>query len=271
MKIYCFLIILFIWNIIIILNKKRKVVKKEKIFNFNLGSSHSLVSFNYKNKSNYNLAENSQTFYYDYLILEKYFDKLIDKSYCFLTISYFSFASKKYWLKEDITKYYKLLDMSKFDKEQKIECILYKYFPLIWSIRKKFIKVSNEIDPMIRIKGHKKKLQENRNLDFNIELIEKIIEKCKEKSIKVILITTPFKKEYNNFFEKDLLKNNFYDNIEKIRSKYNLLYFDFSHDYKNFDEKRDFRDYDHLNEEGSKKFMEILDKKLIENKIDIKL
>ena len=104
-----------------------------------------------------------------------------------------------------------------------------------------------------------------------MELIEKIIEKCKEKSIKVILITTPFKKEYNNFFKEDLLKNNFYDNIEKIRRKYNLLYFDLSHDYKNFDEERDFRDYDHLNEEGSKKFMEILDEKLLENKIDIKL
>ena len=70
MKIYSFLIILFIWNIIIFLNKKRKILKIEKIFNFNLGSSHSLVSFNYKNKNNYNLAENSQTFYYDYLILE---------------------------------------------------------------------------------------------------------------------------------------------------------------------------------------------------------
>lgn len=271
MKIYCFLIMLFIWNIIIIFNKKRKILKKEKIFNFNLGSSHSLVSFNYKNKNNCNLAENSQTFYYDYLILEKKFDNLVENSYCFLTISYFSFASKKYWLKEDIIKYYKILDVSKFDKEQKIECILYKYFPLIWSARKKFIKDFNEIDPIIRIKGHKKKLQENRNLDFNIKLIEKIIKKCKEKSIKVILVTTPFKKYYNSFFEQDLLKNNFYDNIERIRSKYNLLYFDFSHDYKNFNDEKYFRDYDHLNEEGSKKFMEILEKKLVENKIDIEL
>lgn len=270
MKIYYFFIILFIWNTIIIFNKRNKSIKKEKIYNFNLGSSHSLVSFDYENKKNFNLAENSQTFYYDYLILEKYFDKLVENTYCFLTISYFSFASRRYWLKEDVIKYYKILDINKFDDKERIECFLYKYLPILWSIRKKFIKNFDEKDPIIRIKGHKKKLEENRNLDFNMNLIEKIIKKCQKKSIKVILLTTPFKKEYNDFFEEDLLRNNFYSNIEKIRLKYELLYFDFSHDYKNFD-KKDFRDFDHLNEGGSKKFMKIFKKKLTENKIDVEL
>lgn len=176
-----------------------------------------------------NLGENSQTFYYDYIILKRYFNKIKNNGYCFLTISYFSFASKEYWLKEDLVKYYGKLQIENFHGIQKIDCMLYKYLPIIWSIRKK----------------------------------------CNEKSIKVILITTPFTEYYNSYFEKELLEKNFYEIIEKIKNKYNLLYFDFSHDYKNFNKKEYFENYDHLSKEGSEIFKEILLKKLRNNNIKI--
>lgn len=131
------------------------------------------------------------------------------------------------------------------------------------------MKKNENPDFIKRIKGHKEKLKENKMLNFNLELMEKIIKKCNEKSIKVILITTPFTKYYNSFFEKELLEKNFYEIIEKIRNKYKLLYFDFSHDYKNFNKKEYFRDYDHLSKEGSEIFKEILLKKLKDNNIKI--
>lgn len=69
--------------------------------------------------------------------------------------------------------------------------------------------------------------------------------------------------------EKELLEKNFYEIVEKIRNKYNLLYFDFSHDYKNFNKKGYFEDYDHLSKEGSEIFKEILLKKLRDDNIRI--
>ena len=269
--IHMLLIIIFFWNLMIILKKrkKHKITKEKNIEIFNLGNSHSLVSFNYVNKNNINLGENSQTFYYDYIILKRYFNKLKNNGYCFLTISYFSFASKEYWLKEDLIKYYGILQIKNFHGIQKIDCMLYKYLPLVWSIRKKMMKKYENPDFIKRIKGHRKKLKENKMLNFNLELIEKIIKKCNEKSIKVILITTPFTKYYNSYFEKELLQKNYYEIVEKIRNKYNLLYFDFSHDYKNFNKKGYFEDYDHLSKEGSEIFKEILLKKLRDDNIRI--
>ena len=273
---YILLILIFFWNLIIIFFKKKKYRKKvkEKIKVFNLGSSHSYFSFNYENEKCQNFADISQTFYFDYIILKKYFDRLMKNGYCFLVISYFSFASKEYWVEEDLIKYYKFLDVSKFKGKYKLEYIIFNYLPLFWSIRKKINKRKKKninLKSDNRLKGQVKKLEENKMLNYNIELIEKIIKKCNEKSIKVILLTTPFTKYYNNFFSDDLLNKSFYSEIEKIREKYSLLYFDFSHDYINFNKEEYFADYDHVSEKGSKIFMKVLEKNLIENNIKIDL
>ena len=142
MKSWIFIVgVIVIWNIIIIFNRNKKYEKtKVKIKYFNLGSSHSLCAFNYNLTNWKNLAENSQTFYYDYKILDRYFESLDEEGICFLTISYFSFAPKEYWLKTDVIKYYKILKISEFSGKFKIECVLYKFFPIIWSVYKKFIK-----------------------------------------------------------------------------------------------------------------------------------
>ena len=80
----------------------------DKIKVFNLGSSHGKYSFNYQIKNGVNLAEESQTFYYDLKMLSNFVEKIEDKSICFLPISYFSFANRKYWVFEDKIKYFKI-------------------------------------------------------------------------------------------------------------------------------------------------------------------
>lgn len=265
-----FIIILIIWNIIIIIKKKRKVNKERitEIKNFNLGSSHSLCAFSKNLKNNVNLAENSQTFYYDYKILSRYFNIIQEGGVCFLSISYFSFASKEYWIKTDLFKYYKILKITDFSGRAKLECIIYRYFPLIWSIYKKIIK-EKKIEDSKKYLGHVKKLEENRNLEWNINILNNIIEKCKEKSVKIVFLTTPFRRKYNEYFSEELLRNNFYMIINKIAKKNSILYLDFSHDYLNYDDSKYFRDLDHLSELGSEKFLKQLKKELERREIYI--
>lgn len=161
MKIVIILLIIFIWNLIIIINKKKKNIKIEKIEYFNLGSSHSLCAFENNSKSIINLAENSQTFFYDYKILNYYYDIIEKNGICFITISYFSFNSKEFWLKIDLVKYYKILNLNDFNGKFKLQCFVYKYIPIIWSILKKYIKIK-DIDELKRLEEHVIKLKEEK-------------------------------------------------------------------------------------------------------------
>lgn len=93
------------------------------------------------------------------------------------------------------------------------------------------------------------------NKNVAISWLEEIIEILKKKKIRIILVTTPFKKEYNYFFSEELLKKEFYSNIERIIEKYNVGYYDFSHRYDIFDKEEYFKDYDHLDKKGRKIFI----------------
>ena len=110
-----------------------------------------------------------------------------------------------------------------------------------------------------RIAGHVKICQ---NVEDKIatENLEKLIRKLKEKNIRIILITTPFRKYYNDYFSKELLEEKFYKYINLVKEKYNLEYYDFSHFYDIFEKDEYFNDFDHLSEKGSERFMEEIKK-----------
>lgn len=155
------------------------------------------------------------------------------------------------------------------DRKYRLGFFVYKYLHVFYKNYKKIkefiIKENKKNNIENRIKKQVVILKEQKNFDFNLEILEKIITFCKKYNIKIILLTTPFQREYNNFFKEELLEKNFYKVINKIVDKYEIDYFDFSKDYKNFDKKIYFEnyDYDHLSLEGSKKFIKILNKKLI--------
>lgn len=261
-KIILVLIIIFIYNLIMIIKKIKeselKIPKKIKIFN--LGSSHGEFSFKYTDyERGCNLARSSQTLYYDLKTLKNYYEKIEEKGICFIPISYFSFSERKYWLKEDKIRYYRTLKRDLIDKEDKKEAILYKFLPLYISIKKKFQKKKKIKEGEERIKGHVK-LLENNNKGVAISWLKEIIKLLKNKETRIILITTPLRKEYNNFFPEELLKKEFYNNIEGIKEKYKLEYYDFSHRYDIFSKEEYFNDYDHLSKKGSEIFMQEIKK-----------
>ena len=218
-----------------------------------------------------NLAHPSQTLYYDYILLQKFKNNIVKNKdlVCFLTISYFTFYAPKLWQKQDIKYYYDCLDITDVDRKYRLGFFVYKYLHVFYKNYKKIkefiIKENKKNNIENRIKKQVVILKEQKNFDFNLEILEKIITFCKKYNIKIILLTTPFQREYNNFFKEELLEKNFYKVINKIVDKYEIDYFDFSKDYKNFDKKIYFEnyDYDHLSLEGSKKFIKILNKKLI--------
>lgn len=258
MRINFILLIIFIcvYNFMMSIKKIKEVKLKvsKKIKFFNLGSSHGECAFKYEIDEGCNLARSSQTLYYDLKVLENYFSRIEENSICFLPISYFSFSERKYWLKEDKVRYYRTLDWNLIDEEDKKEAILYKFFPLYMSIKKKFQKKKKIKEGVERIRGHVKLLQ-SVNKTIAINWLEKIIKKLKKKNARIILITTPLQEEYNSFFSKELLEKEFYSNIKKVTEKFNLEYYDFSHRSDIFDKKDYFSDYDHLSEKGSKIFM----------------
>lgn len=269
------LMILCCWNIVMVFTKRREWLKEKSVFDkievFNLGSSHGEFSFNYGDNKNYkNLGYESQTFYYDYKMLENYYDKIEKNSICFLPISYFSFSTKKYWRTIDKYKYLKILKFRLIDKEDKKEAFILRYLPLIYSIIKKRKKIKKrsikEKTCEERILGHVRICQDK---DNTLEDLEVLINKLKEKEIKIILVTTPFMKEYNDYFSEELLEEKFYKKINYIKEKYKLRYLDFSHMYETFNKKEYFNDFDHLSKEGSKVFMKELTKELKKEGINL--
>lgn len=260
MKIIVLVLILYNFGMIITKNKNWKLKIPSKIKVFNLGSSHGYFSFNYQkiNGGGCNLANPSQTFYYDYKMLLAYYNNIEKKSICFLPISYFSFSERKYWTKEDKMIYLKILPFKLLDKEDRINAIILRYFPLIYSIIKRFKKKKEYKKGEDRINGHVKIL-EKQNEKESLEFLDKIIKKLKEKNIRIILITTPFRNEYNKYFSQELLNKNFYGLIKKIQLKHNVEYYDFSHSTL-FDKDEYFNDYDHLNKKGSEIFMKEIEK-----------
>lgn len=262
-------IFFIIWNGLILINKLRKIERIKRIRNFNLGSSHSYFAFKCESSVT-NLAMPSQTLYYDYLVLKRYFDILEENGVCYIGLSYFSFSSGKLWQNEDIRNYFYKLKLKDFEKKDKIRYIISRYFPIIESVLKKLKKLRKNskinIKSVNRIKKHNEFLINEKNRKFNLINLEEIIKLCLKKKINVILFTTPFTKFYNSFFTLNDLEKYFYTDIKILQKKYNIGYIDLSHNeifYK--DEDKYFDDYDHLSELGAKKFLEVLREK--ENEI----
>ena len=98
-----------------------------------------------------------------------------------------------------------ILKFSLIDREDKKEAFIMRYLPIIYSVIKRIRKLlkRNKKDKTVneRIAGHVKICQ---NVEDKIatENLEKLIRKLKEKNIRIILITTPFRKYYNDYFSK---------------------------------------------------------------------
>lgn len=252
-----------LWSYIVFKKNKKKsflIDLPEEIKKLNLGNSHGVYSFDHTGEGSFNGAQESQTFYYDLKVLKKIYPNIQEEAIVFLPISYFSFSSNELWSSRDLIKYLRSFSLKDFKGRMKFEYIFYNFFPLFYSIKKKLDKkkVRSKKTLEQRIKGHVKFFRDKSKLKYNEELLNEIIELLQKKKCKIFLITTPFYKEYNNFFSKKELEKDFFDILNHFSKIHNVTYLNYSENSNITNNKGFFHDFDHLNSDGKKKFLKIL-------------
>lgn len=246
-----------------------------------LGNSHSFYNIDpqYFSLPAFNAGNSSQTLDYDWLIFNKYKDKLQQLRYVLMPISYSTLYEKldagiESWRVKNYTLYYQvsnthnpeyyseLLNSSTRINLQK----LYDYYlhgkyqnnitPLGFA-NDYSSKVQNDIEKLSAMAAERNTKTSDRFLKENIGYLEKIIETVKEKKATLVFFTSPVYHTYYDKMNKEQL-NKTQDEINALINKYpGIIYKNFIND-SSFT-RADFYDGDHMNEIGAEKFTKKLD------------
>ena len=99
-----------------------------------------------------------------------------------------------------------------------------------------------------------------------LDAIYGMIRLCREHGVRPILITVPFRREYNDQFEEAYCRQ-FYAVIDKICRDESVEYYDYSHDERFTGRDDYFRNSDHLAPKGAAAFTEIVINDCIKNQM----
>lgn len=99
--------------------------------------------------------------------------------------------------------------------------------------------------------------------DFNYDYLNKLVSYCQEEGWRPVLITTPVTDYCTRYFSREFLAG-FHDKVERIGKKEGVLYLDFSRDAEFSGKAYLFKDADHLNTIGRRRFTEVVIEKLKE-------
>jgi hypothetical protein len=247
-----------------------------------LGGSHTYYDLvpEQLNKKTFNLAYVSQSLELDYLLLNKYIDDLPHLKEVVLMVAYITYSQRwneaeVNWRKYSYYKYYNIVPPF----GPKIQ----KYYPIIFTIPfkqalkkvNKFMKgeqlltcdntgwcFNYEKSPEPRnfnLEASEAVLRhENGSMDFQpgIACMNKIIELCKKRNIKILLISFPVRPEYIKYLNEAKF-NKMISTSQGFSISYPLLrYYNCSQDPRMTED--DFYDVDHLNSEGARKFTRLM-------------
>lgn len=246
-----------------------------------LGSSQTFNGINpaeFKSKT-FNLANVSQTIFYDKRLTLKYLPKLPKLKTVIINISYFSFFYQIADIKENWRDYYYAnhfgtrynnleygslsnysffalyqpmhslkLAINKFKDSDAIEILSNGYQP-------KYVQeLINDSVGKSRVDIHNKEYFPKRKKEIEDDLSD-FIKQLKNKNINIIFVTTPVFKTYSKYCNKDILSNNIAF-INQLCSRYNYRYLNFFTDSRFV--KDDFFDNDHLKNNGAMKLSKII-------------
>ena len=98
------------------------------------------------------------------------------------------------------------------------------------------------------------------NNQAEVDALKYIINACREKGCTPVLITTPFTSDYKSkMLEKDPdFVSDFYKQVDELVRETGVAYFDYSEDERFINNNELFMNSDHLNEDGARKFVNIL-------------
>lgn len=252
----------------------------------NVGSSHGNFGIKYDavpEVNAWNFALDSQPYFYDHAVLERYIDHFAENATVLILVSYFEITKLPDYSVYR-SRYYRILPKEKLDSWRLKEYIFYNQIPFLsagfnririfrdvsleqtspYYNREKFLtetklqKYCIEKHKSWTAQGTEKSPQEG--YEQNIESVSAIIELCHAHHLCPVLITTPVTDVLNEIYAQD---DGFFDTFYKFTSdlceKYSgIRYFDYSHD-KRFSQNHDFfADGDHLNNFGAEKFTRVL-------------
>ena len=248
----------------------------EKVETLILGSSHAyygISPLDFCEKS-FNLANISQNFEYDYLLLKNYEKRLTELKTVILPMSYCSLFDARFedgdewWYAINYKKYMDVdvhSDFSKYNFEiSKLS---------VYSGRLLKILSGNGLPPCdslgfgmgytlsarsqtwqedacVTVKRHT--ARDWSAFDWNLACLRSILALCRERSWRPVLVTLPSSHHYYNSLDSAQI-GKMYEVVELMKSEYaDVEYFDFLRDGNFVDE--DFFDCDHLSDIGARKF-----------------
>lgn len=308
LKMFCFilpLIILFIfaeYRLSRVENSytfKKKNIEKQlnEIEVLNLGSSHGNYGLDsdFYSYRGYNMANVSQSLYYDYHIFNKYCDKMKNLKVVIIPVSPFTLGfkmidSEEYWREFFYEWFYgipmenssKLIDMRRFSRFALYgnkESMQYLKNPNRINIENDFKENGSNIKKQYNLEeymgniseteGKKRadfheKIFDKKNIEENMFYLEEIVKKCREKNIVPIIITTPTYVTYYENLNRENLKIT-EQKLGEIQKKYGVEYYNYLKDSRFV--KEDFKDNDHLNPKGAEKFSKIVDMEILKKSI----
>ena len=232
----------------------------------NLGSSHGAYDFVYddimaRGYVCFNFANTSQSYNYDYAILQQFGQYMVDGSVLFIPVSYFSFNNEVVNRSEAeamSVRYYHFLSPENIPDYDPYVDIITNRLPIL-SAGEDILKLFPNLSPVLageRYSRHFDKKEEY-FMPERIEELRAIIAYCQEHKITPVLITTPFSKYYTDLVSQEFLQE-FRSTVDNIASDTGVVYYDYSFDERFRENLQYFSDSDHLNPEGAAYFMSIL-------------
>ena len=248
----------------------------EHITAANFGNSHSSNGFDwsvYSDKDCANMALASLTLVYDEAIFDYYYDKFDRDSTIIVVVSFRTLYEQEKIHSDKVKRYYQFLD-SKHIMDWNVKySVLYSQIPILGNF-------TNAVLEFLDLRGnatkdnpdYKNMTEKNRQdigakraelfikdigslqLGIQYDALVKIIDKCKQKQMQLVLVTMPTTPYfYENF--TDEFYNKFYSDIEDICELYDrTVYLDYTKDERFVTNLDIFRDQDHMNASGAELF-----------------
>lgn len=261
-----------------------------------LGSSQTAFGINprYFSEKGFNLANISQTLFYDTRLTLKYVDRMPKLKKVIITVSYFSFGEQLYdgnevWRDYSYSQFWNIdfPEMNNYDLAKYSKTFLYTPKMSFLFFMKNFnvnliegyqangyiwrdttlnnLNISNQSGAQ-RVRAHDITYKENRFLENKNDL-ELLVCELKKRNIIPVIITPPVYSTYYNYVDKPKL-NRTTEAINSICNTYQCKYFNYFTDSRF--SKLDFYDNDHLNFIGAEKFSKIINAEIINSIQDTK-
>lgn len=244
-----------------------------------LGSSHGLYGFDPDEYDcpAFNLANHSQSLFYDCLLAEKYIGALPQLRTIVIPVAYFSFFSQLHQTSESWRDYYyyqfwniRYPEISRFDKK------LYSMILLVtpgeawkWLFRNFDVDFSENLTPLgffardtsswrsmvndangtERVRVHDQ-IFDTSQARYNFSLLDELLTNAEKEKIDILLINMPVYHFYSDHVDPGRLEMT-YDLVSALQVKHDFLFLDMFRDTGFL--ASDFYNTDHLNAKGAKK------------------